>query len=147
MSSQETSTPTGDEGRITVLALAFGLLATVLVLVVTSASAVHLQRKELYALSDAAARDAADALDEGRYYAGAGDGVVLSRASVRTSVEAYVAAHAPGVEVGPDTGTTDGRTARVELVRVTTPPFASFVPAQFVRVRLVARSTAVADLQ
>ncbi len=59
MSSQETSTPTGDEGRITVLALAFGLLATVLVLVVTSASAVHLQRKELYALSDAAARDAA----------------------------------------------------------------------------------------
>ncbi len=73
--------------------------------------------------------------------------MVLSRASVRTSVEAYVAAHAPGVEGRPDTGTTDGRTARVELVRVTTPPFASFVPAQFVRVRLVARSTAVADLQ
>ncbi len=43
--------------------------------------------------------------------------------------------------------TPDGRTARVELVRVTTPPFASFVPAQFVRVRLVARSSAVADLR
>ncbi|GAB3470984.1 hypothetical protein AB1207_14820 [Kineococcus endophyticus] len=142
-------TPTGDEGRITLLALAFGLLATVLVLVVTSASAVHLQRKELYALSDAAARDAADALDEDRYYAGgrAGDPLLLTRASVRDSVEAYVAAHAAGVAVGAGTGTPDGRTARVELVRVTTPPFASFVPAQFVRVRLVARSSAVADLR
>jgi hypothetical protein len=143
------STPR-DEGRITLLALAFGLLATVLVLVVTSASAVHLQRTELYALSDAAARDAADALDEDRYYAGrrdAGEGVPLTRASVRDSVQAYVAAHAPGVEVGAGTGTTDGRAARVELVRVSTPPFAAFLPARFATVRLVARSTAVADLR
>ncbi|MEZ0166768.1 pilus assembly protein TadG-related protein [Kineococcus sp. LSe6-4] len=134
-----------DEGRITLLALAFGLLATVLVLVVTSASAVHLQRRELYALSDAAARDAADALDEDRYYAGGG--VLLTRASVRDSVAAYVGAHAPGAEVGAGTGTPDGRTARVELVRVTTPPFTAFVPAGLTRVRLVARSTAVADLR
>ncbi|MEZ0491198.1 hypothetical protein AB2L28_02980 [Kineococcus sp. TBRC 1896] len=144
--------PGGDEGRITLLALAFGLLATVFVLVVTSASAVHLQRKELYALSDAAARDAADALDEERYYAGDHDDgddgtVLLTRASVRDSVAAYVAAHGPGVEVGAGTGTADGRTARVELVRVTTPPFAAFVPAGLARVRLVARSTAVADLR
>ncbi|WP_432542331.1 pilus assembly protein TadG-related protein [Kineococcus sp. SYSU DK002] len=137
----------GDEGRIALLSLAFGLLAVVLVLVVVSASAVHLQRKRLYALADACARDAADALDEDRYYAH-GD-VLLTDASVRASARDHLRAHADlaGVVVGAGTGTADGRTARVELVLVTAPPFTAFVPARFARVQVVARSSAVADLR
>ncbi|WP_432560776.1 pilus assembly protein TadG-related protein [Kineococcus sp. SYSU DK003] len=136
-----------DEGRIALLSLAFGLLAMVLVLVVVSASAVHLQRKRLFALADAAAADAADALDEGAYYS-AGT-VLLTDGSVRASAAGYLERHAdlPGVVVGEGTGSADGRVAQVEFVVQVEPPFTAFVPAQFARVRIVARSSAVADLR
>ncbi|PRY14742.1 hypothetical protein CLV37_106303 [Kineococcus rhizosphaerae] len=136
-----------DEGRIALLSLAFGLLAVVLVLVVVSASAVHLQRKRLYAVADAAARDAADALDGRSYYSGGR--VLLTDASVRGSVEGYVREHADvaGVVVGAGTGTPDGRRADVELVVVTAPPFTAFVPERFARVRITARSSAEAELR
>ncbi|GAA0313758.1 hypothetical protein [Kineococcus aurantiacus] len=140
-----------DEGRIALLSLAFGLLATVLVLVVVSASAVHLQRTRLYAVADAAAADAADALDERSYYAQGvpGGTALLTDASVRGSVEEYVADHAgvAGVVVGAGTGTPDGQRADVELVVVTAPPFTAFVPARFARVRITARSSARAELR
>lgn len=135
-----------DEGRIALLSLAFALLAIVLVLVVVAASAVHLQRKRLYSLADAAAADAADALDEDRYYAG-GE-LLLTDASVRASAQAYLSSHGdlPGAVVGAGTRSPDGRRAEVELVVVVVPPFTGLVPADFATVRIVARSSAVAEL-
>lgn len=141
-----------DEGRIALLSLAFGLLAMVLVLVVVSASAVHLQRKRLYAVADAAAADAADALDDAAYYTGGGD-LLLSDASVRDSAADYVAAHAAhadlaGVVVAEGTGTPDGRTAVVVLDVDVRPLFVAFVPEEFAAgIRLRATSRAVADLR
>lgn len=138
-----------DEGRIALLSLGFGLLAMVLVLVVVSASAVHLQRKRLYALADAAAADAADALDGATYYAGDGR-VLLTDASVRASAAGYLQEHADlsGVVVADGTGTPDGRTAVVVLAFEAQPLFASFVPREFAAgVRLGATSRAVADLR
>lgn len=128
-----------DEGRIALLSLGFALLAMVLVLVITSATAVHLQRKRLYAIADVAAVDAADAVDEDAYYAAGGlraGAVPLSDATVRASVEAYLrssgaAQELSGVRVGAGTGSPDGTTAQVDLVAVLRPPFAAFVPAAF----------------
>ena len=141
--------PARDEGRIALLSLGFGLLALVLVLVVVSASAVHLQRKRLYALADAAAADAADALDGATYYSGDGERL-LSDASVRASAGEYVDAYAdlPGVVVAAGTGTPDGRTAVVALDVDVRPLFAAFVPEAFAGgIRLSATSRAVADLR
>ena len=143
-----------DEGRIALLSLGFALVALVLVLLVVSASAVHLQRKRLYAVADAAAADAADAVDEAAYYSGGGlrgGRVPLSDASVRASAQSYLRLTGagddlPGVRLGTATGSPAAGTAQVELVAVLRPPFAAFVPAPFadgVEVHALSRSRSV----
>jgi len=138
-----------DEGRIALLSLGLGLLAMVLVLVVASASAVHLQRKRLYALADAAASDAADALDDAAYYTGDGE-LLLSDASVRASVTGYLREHSDlaGVVVAEGTGTPEGRSALVVLEVDVRPLFGAFVPEEFAAgIRVRATSRAVAELR
>lgn len=126
--------PAGDEGAITVLVIGYALLALALVLVVVSASAVHLDRKRLLALTDAAALAAADDADTGAYYrAGVtpGDGVPLTDDGVTSSVRKYLQALPREdftVTVDPATGTDqDGRTAHVRLCARLHPPFTGWV--------------------
>lgn len=57
-----------DDGQIMLLSMAFGAITLVLVLVVAAVSSIYLERKELLALADAMAADAADAVDERAYY-------------------------------------------------------------------------------
>ncbi|WP_337062463.1 hypothetical protein [Kineococcus sp. G2] len=141
-----------DEGRIALLSLGFALVAVVLVLVVVSASAVHLQRVRLLALADAAAADAADALDEAAYFTSGlpPEAVPLTDASVRASAQRYVdvaGSDLPGVRVAAGTGSPDGRTAVVVLGATVVPPFAGLVPERFAGgVQLRASSRAVARL-
>lgn len=112
------------------LVLVYCLICVSLVAVIASASAVHLERKRLLALADAAALDAADALDVARFYrdgASPGLGVPLTDASVRASVEEYIeltGARQRFVDfaVAGSTGTSDGRTAHVVLVARARPP-------------------------
>ncbi|WP_226921034.1 hypothetical protein [Georgenia subflava] len=132
-----------EEGQIMLLTLAFTSLVIALVLVVASASAVHIERKRLLALADAVAADAADAVDEATYYgtgheAGADpDGptrLPLSDASVRAAVEDYLAA-APApvtgefarLRVAEPTGTPDGTTAEVTLTALARPALVPWV--------------------
>jgi len=124
----------GESGQITLLSIGFGLLALTLVLVVAAASSLYLERKQLLALADGAAADAADAIDYGLYYGpgGAADGVPLSDASVRESVAEYLGSSAAagtfrGLAVGPGTGTGDGRTAHVTLSAVARPAVVPWV--------------------
>lgn len=119
----------GEAGQITLLSLGFAVVALALILVVASASSVHLERKRLLALADGAAADAADAIDEERYYRGelVGVGVPLSDESVRAAVEGYLDAASArarfeGIAVAADTGSPDGRSARVTLTAVVRPP-------------------------
>ncbi|GLY19248.1 pilus assembly protein TadG-related protein [Kineosporia rhizophila] len=108
-----------ERGQILLLTTGFVVLALLLVLVTVDVTALHLQRQELQALSDAAARDAADALDEATFYRhGAQERPVpLSDASVRSSVTGYLAQRAVDVDVGigRPTGALDDATAQVTL--------------------------------
>ena len=143
----------GDDGQIMLLSLAFGLLATLLVGVVVSATAVHLERKRLLALADLAALEAADAMDPARYYV-APDAeaapVVLTPADVRGAVEAYLA-DAPAasrfaeLEVVEAT-TPDGRTVVVTLRAVADVPLLSAATAAWSDgIELVVTARARAD--
>lgn len=131
------STPR-DSGQVTILALGYALLAAVLITVVVSASAVHLERKRLLALADLAALDAADAIDTAAYYGRRGEPgdtgslVVLGDDEVRAEVVDYLTTAA--LDAGLDDlrivdARTDGRTATVTLHAVAHPPLLSWVLA------------------
>jgi hypothetical protein len=109
------------------------------VLVVASASAVHIERKRLLALADGAAADAADAIDVAAYYAAAGSPeeatrVPLSDASVEAAVQEYLRAvpsalvgEFDALRVGEPTGTPDGTRAQVTLTATARPPLVPWV--------------------
>jgi uncharacterized membrane protein len=151
-----TRLPADDEGQILPLAIAYALIAFALVVVVVDISAVHLQRQRLFALADAAALDAADALDQSRFYregaqtAPGNATVPLTDQTVRSSVERYLVAASPlarveGVAVDEPTGAPDGVTAEVTLVGRATLPLFSFAAARWsdgVPLRATARARA-----
>ncbi len=117
-----------ESGRIMLLTSAFVAFALMLIAVVASASAVHLDRKALYDVADLAAADAADAMSPDAFYTGAGapaDGapLTLSDADVQAAVERYLAEHPPGLPMVVTAATSpDGRSARVTLVALSRPP-------------------------
>jgi len=147
-----------DDGQIIPLVIAYALIAFTLVVVVVDLSAVHLQRQRLFSLADAAALDAADALDRSRFYReGALDGegalpssnnrtagnrptdptlaVPLTDRTVRSSVENYLVVadlvRVEDVAIDQPTGSPDGVTAEVTLVGRATLPLFSFVVARW----------------
>ncbi len=107
-------------GSISLYLLGLAVVAMVLVAGTVAVTSAHLARMRLLDVADAAALDAADALDSSAYQQGVGESVPLSAASVRERAAAYVGAveRPPGVvawRLGPATGTPDGRTAVVAL--------------------------------
>lgn len=123
-----------DDGQVMLLSLAYGLLALLLVTAVISATAVHLERKELLALADLAALEAADAMTDPDYYAQDGTPhVQLTPDGVAAAVDDYLDAapaadgfqHLEVVEATTD----DGRTAHVTLRAVADVPLLTVVTA------------------
>ena len=84
--------PVDDQGTIGILTLGFAVVALILVLVVSAATAVHLSLLRLTHLADELAQDAADAVDRGSYYGGGPDGgdVRLSQAAMLTAVQDHL---------------------------------------------------------
>ena len=129
-----------DAGSITLLSIAFGALALLLVTAVVSATSVHLERKRLLTLADELALEAADALDETTFYRGRGqaprpEGIVpLTDADVRRAVEGYLTEHRGVVARHEGLAVTeavadDGRTARVTLAASARPALVSWITA------------------
>ena len=123
-----------ESGQITLLTMGFAVVALALILVVASASSIHLERKRLFALADGAVADAADAIDLEQYYRAElpAAGVPLTDESVRTAVEdhldaAMATARFDGLQIAGSTGTADGRTAQVTLSAVARPPLVPWV--------------------
>jgi uncharacterized membrane protein len=148
--------PGGESGQITLLSIAFGMLALLLVTVVVSATGVHLERKELLMLADGVALAAADSLDvdafyQGRAHAPNESGVVhLTDDGVRAAVERHLAGH-PDVTGALDgllvevAETPDGRTARVTLSAVARPALVSWATSPWsdgLRIRVTSSARA-----
>lgn len=158
-----------DEGQVLLLVIVYSLVAFSLVTVVVGISAVHLGRHRLLAVADAAALDAADALDRPGFYraggvpagpetgAGTGTGggthtriVRLSDVSVRDSVHRYlqdaeVGQRFTGLAVADPTGTPDGTTAEVTLTAVIRLPLVGAVLAPWsggIRIRVTSHARA-----
>jgi uncharacterized membrane protein len=123
-----------DEGQILVMLIAYVLLTLLMITVLVDITAVHLERARLFALSDATALDAADALDRARFYGSTRTvaDVPLSDQTVKDSAEAYLSQADPphgitAVAISDPSGSPDGSTARVTLIGRAHLPLLSFV--------------------
>ncbi|GAA1902983.1 pilus assembly protein TadG-related protein [Lapillicoccus jejuensis] len=122
-----------DGGQLSILVV--GLMVVVLVVILggMDATAAQLARTRLLDAADAAALDAADAIDEQQaYMQGIGTSVTVSDATVASAAAANLAStpRPQGVSswrIGPGTGTPDGRTAVVVVQGDADLPFASGV--------------------
>src|SRR3954467_14729004 len=142
-----------EDGQIMLLALGHTLVGLALVAVAVAATAVPLARTQLLDAADAAALDAADAVDQASIYAGGlGQDVPLSDAAVRDQAATYLSTYqAPsrlsGIGLTGATGSPDGAVAVVELTGTVRLPIASPVVAAFAGgMSVTVRSTARAEL-
>ena len=109
-----------EEGQVSLLILGLTLIALLLVVGTVAVTSAHLSRMRLLDAADAAALDAANALDARAYTAGIGATVPLGDATVQDAAGAYLASRPlpTGIthwQVDPGTGSPDGRTAVVAL--------------------------------
>ncbi|MGF1660956.1 MAG: pilus assembly protein TadG-related protein [Kineosporiaceae bacterium] len=148
--------PRTDDGSVLLLTIGYAVVALLLVTVVAGASSVYLQRKQLLAVADAAALDAADAVDRPGYYAALDAGgelaaVPLTDATVgdaaATVVAASPAAARTGARVAPGTGSPDGLSAVVVLTgRARLPVVSPVLDTWSGGIPLVVRAEATAPL-
>ena len=123
----------GEEGQIGILILGLFSLALVLILGAIDVTAAQLARMRLLDAADAAALDAADALDEQTAYeTGVLDALALTDQSVAEAAASHLAGvpRPPGItawSVVPHTGTTDGATAVVTVQGDATLPMSGWI--------------------
>lgn len=140
-----------DGGQIALLVLVYTLICLSFVAVAVNATAVHLARTQLLDAADAAALDAADAIDERSVYGsgvGSGDSLTVSSSAVRDQAAQYLTAYDPPsridrVEIARGTGTGDATSATVVLTGVVRLPVAASVVAAWNGgIRITVTSTA-----
>jgi hypothetical protein len=137
---------TSEEGSILPLTAFFGALCLMLVLLVTAATSLYLERKRLFTLADSAALAAAESFDLAEVkLTQAGPRVTLRPEAVRESVvdflERMPVQRFEGLRVEEATST-DGRSATVTLSSAWRPPVLTLFVPEGVRVDVtsVARS-------
>ncbi|PXA70706.1 pilus assembly protein TadG-related protein [Cryobacterium arcticum] len=136
----------GDDGSTLLLTIFYGFLALLVVLIVTAATSLYLERKKLFTLADGAALAGAEsftldavAIDSGELHA------ALTTPEIRVAATGYLtAAPHPDLDelVLTRADTADGQSATVTLRAWWRPPvFTLFVPDGLpVEVTAVARS-------
>lgn len=125
-----------EDGRIMVLLAGLVSVLLMLVVVIAGVTSLHIERKRLMALTDAAATYAASSVDSREYFLGArpAGSLPISDAAVRVAVQDYlVGAHSESrknleeIQIVDPTGSSDGVTATVTLRARLRP---AMVPAQ-----------------
>lgn len=117
-------------GQVAVLLIGYMLLSLLVVATVTGISAVYLETKKLLSAADAASAAAAETANF--------DGLKqspqlhLDQESITQAAEGFLAknqvsTHFDRLTVSPQTGSPDGRSARVVLTAVVHPPIISFL--------------------
>jgi hypothetical protein len=151
----------GDEGSILLLAIASCALGLAVILLVTAASSLYLERVRLSSLADAAALAGAESFDvdrEGGATAGSATGgspvpggewlphPVLTDAGVARTVAVFLADEPVGGlhDLRVDAaGSPDGRSARVTLSVTWVPPVASLLVPDGVRIDVTSTARGV----
>ncbi|XAS76031.1 pilus assembly protein TadG-related protein [Dermatophilaceae bacterium Sec6.4] len=142
-----------DRGRIIILCAGLFALLGLLIMGGIDLTSVQLARIHLLDAADAAALDAADAVDNAAVYGGGvGRSVPLSNASVRADAAAQLRAqelplHVLGWAVVDGTGTPDGRMAVVRVTGTVRPPlFGSVLGALGKDVTITVQAQARSDV-
>ena len=136
-----------EDGSILPLIAVFAALAVALVLVVSAATSLYLERKRLYSLADGAALAGAEAFALDRRLTTADSPrPELTDAAVAAAARDYLRrAGTTGLEGMrlEDAGTDDGRTARVSLSGWWRPPVVTLFVPDGVRVEVSATARSV----
>lgn len=141
------STGRGEEGQIGVLIIGYMLVSLLVVTVVMASSALYLGHKKLLSAADGAALAAADTFELGPGRPGQGPAAVLAPAAVRAEANRYLAEinaanRLPGLRIDGETGTSDGRTAKVVLTGVVHPPLVNFLVPDGIPITAVSEARA-----
>ena len=133
-----------DDGSMLPLTILYGVLGTLVVLVVIAATSLYLERKRLYTLADGAALAGAEAF-------------VLDTAAARPTLTSpdVAAAVSDYIEAAPTAGfealrleraeSPDGRSATVQLSSYWRPPLITLVVPEGIRLDVTAVARAVFD--
>ena len=138
--------PRGERGTMLVLMAFYSALALLLILIVTAATSLYLERKRLFSLADGAALVGAEAFDLADVRIDGGTvSVHLDPGDVRDAVDDYVAIAPTGAFEGLQVvkaTSEDGRSATVQLSAVWRPPVVALFLPEGVRldVTAIARS-------
>ncbi|MCC3273767.1 hypothetical protein MUK71_11510 [Arthrobacter zhangbolii] len=136
-----------ESGQVGVLIIGYTLLALLTVTVVMAASSVYIGQKKLLSAADGAAVAAADTFTLGQSDAGDGPAAALDAGAVRAAARNYL--QVTGAEsrfndlvVAEDTGTADGRTARIVLAARVHPPIVNFLVPEGIQITAVSEARA-----
>lgn len=138
-----------DEGSTLVLTIFYGFLALVLVLLVTAATSLYLERKRLFTLADGAALVGAEAFDlQTVTMTAQGARPILESEDVAAAVTGYLA-EAPVAALDDlrveRAETVDGRSATVTLSARWSPPVVSLLVPQGLPIEVTALARSVFD--
>lgn len=141
-----------EAGNTILLSVILSAVAIALVLTFGSITQMHIERKRLLALADAAALHAASALDEDHYYTTPGADLHLTDASVHAAVEDFLvrtpaAQHnrLHALQIDSPTAAIDGDTAQVTLSAFIRPTYIPWSVTPFEGFRIQVSTTARAD--
>jgi hypothetical protein len=136
-----------EDGSILPLAIFYGFLSLVLILLVVSASSLYLERKRLFTLADGAALAGAEAFDLRRVtMTPDGPRAILESADIDAAVHDYLeAAPADGFDqlAVERAESPDGRSAAVRLSAYWSPPILTLLVPDGIRLEVTAVARSV----
>ncbi|HIY65285.1 MAG TPA: hypothetical protein H9830_03280 [Candidatus Agrococcus pullicola] len=135
----------GDDGSSLILTIGMGLLALLLILVVTAATSMLIERKRLFTIADGAALVAAESFSLEYVYDGDGTPQPqLTQPEMERSVEAWLETlgESDGVRI-VDVRSEDGETASVMLETRWQPFFITWIAPDGIAIRVTATARSV----